>query len=427
MVRSLLSVIICIGWLYLTECFYISFGRGQMGSVGRVKVNDNLALPVWPVVPGVVSLVLEKLGLKSLGQGFLKKVGGRVIPMSIDEVSPFLLLVHHRHSFAPFDPFRVVTNAVLPEGFSAHPHSGFDTLTYCLEGGLKHRDSEGLAMSYGDGDAQWMRAGRGTIHEEMWDVDKAPTKKERFQKIELFQIWLDLPPESKSVPPQTHLLEAAAIPTVHCGGGGGGGGPRSGTSGASLKVLTGRVGTTGGASGVVCAQGPGSARGIALTPMSVLHVRVPAGETTDLVVCCDAEDNRHGQVCSAFIYVAEGRLLDPQCDIDAPFGTSVVQQWPSCVVSRAEERPRVRLAAAEGGDDLSVLVLIGEAVADGRGAKSGPFVARDEAALGMIGRAFSRVNERGGFWAPSLSDSDWHAHVNKLQLQDLLREEMRLD
>lgn len=81
--------------------------------------------------------------------------------MSLSEspLSPFLLLAHHCHSFTPLDPFRAITNLILPEGFPAHPHSGFDTVTYCLEGGLRHRDSEGLGMAYGDGEVQWMRAG----------------------------------------------------------------------------------------------------------------------------------------------------------------------------------------------------------------------------------------------------------------------------
>lgn len=101
------------------------------------------------------------------------------------ETSPFLLLVHHTHSFMPLDPLRLATSLFLPEGFPAHPHSGFDTVTYCIEGGLRHRDSEGLKMTYGDGDTQWMRAGRGVIHEEMWDTGGYWN----FKKIEIFQLW----------------------------------------------------------------------------------------------------------------------------------------------------------------------------------------------------------------------------------------------
>lgn len=91
--------------------------------------------------------------------------GGRVIPMSFisadsistsQPLSPFLLLVHHQHSFMPFDPTRTITNLFLPEGFPAHPHSGFSTVTITIDGGLKHRDSEGIIMDYGDGDTQCM-------------------------------------------------------------------------------------------------------------------------------------------------------------------------------------------------------------------------------------------------------------------------------
>jgi len=64
----------------------------------------------------------------------------------------------------PLDPFRAFTKFILPEGFPAHPHSGFGTLTYTINGGLKHRDSEGLAMTYKNGDAQWMKAGRGKAY-----------------------------------------------------------------------------------------------------------------------------------------------------------------------------------------------------------------------------------------------------------------------
>ncbi len=84
-------------------------------------------------------------------------IGGRVIPMSFmssadgintrQSLSPFLLLVHHQHSFMPLDPTRTITNLFLPEGFPAHPHSGFSTVTITLDGGLKHRDSEGIIIS----------------------------------------------------------------------------------------------------------------------------------------------------------------------------------------------------------------------------------------------------------------------------------------
>ena len=120
-------------------------------------INPTLKIPVWPVYGGVVAQFSDWLGgSNSLTGVILDKVGGRVVPMTLSDqkLSPFLLLAHHCHSFIPNDPMRTITNLIQPEGFPAHPHSGFSTVTYCIEGGLNHRDSEGQAMSYGDGDVQ---------------------------------------------------------------------------------------------------------------------------------------------------------------------------------------------------------------------------------------------------------------------------------
>ena len=58
------------------------------------------------------------------------------------------------------------------QGFPAHPHRGFETVTMTLKGGLRHRDSFGMKQEYGDGDVQWLTAGRGMLHEEMWTSDE---------------------------------------------------------------------------------------------------------------------------------------------------------------------------------------------------------------------------------------------------------------
>ena len=143
------------------------------------EVIPTIKLPVWPVYGGVIAQLFDILQLKHLSDKVMDTIGGRVVPMTLNSnsLSPFLLLAHHCHSFTPNDPMRLITNLLLPEGFPAHPHSGFSTVTYCIDGGLNHRDSEGIKMSYGDGDVQWMRAGKGVIHEEMWK-----TSESRFQK-----------------------------------------------------------------------------------------------------------------------------------------------------------------------------------------------------------------------------------------------------
>ena len=140
--------------------------------------------------------------------------GGRVVPISPDPAvaDPFLLLAHHKHSFTPGDPLRGPFKAVggalgLPyvgdEGFKLHPHRGIDILTYILDGsdGFRHTDSLGGETTYRGGSAQFMRSGRGALHEEMWE-----TRSDRTTRIELFQLWVNLPASQKMDPPAIRYL-----------------------------------------------------------------------------------------------------------------------------------------------------------------------------------------------------------------------------
>lgn len=81
-------------------------------------------------------------------------------------------------------------------------------------------------MSYGNGDVQWMRAGRGVIHEEMWDLSDADWTHRR---IEIFQLWVNLPKRSKGMEPSLHLLRNQDIPNIDCG------------NGVSVKVISGSL------------------------------------------------------------------------------------------------------------------------------------------------------------------------------------------
>ena len=69
-------------------------------------------------------------------------------------------------------------------------------------------------MSYGSGDVQWMRAGWGVIHEEMWDLSEAEWA---YRRIEIFQLWVYLPKSSKGSEPSLHLLKDRDIPNIDCG------------------------------------------------------------------------------------------------------------------------------------------------------------------------------------------------------------------
>ena len=131
--------------------------------------------------------------------------GGRVTPMFFeDQSSPVILCVHHNHRFNRLNPSHWITKQVLPEGFPAHPHAGFETITIVKRGGMAHRDSVGNAETYGegrDGSSQWMRAGKGIIHEEMWCHGgyTAPNQ-------ELYQIWVDSPSSEKSIEPRSECF-----------------------------------------------------------------------------------------------------------------------------------------------------------------------------------------------------------------------------
>mmetsp|Transcript_63319 Transcript_63319/g.151056 ORF Transcript_63319/g.151056 Transcript_63319/m.151056 type:complete len:463 (+) Transcript_63319:90-1478(+) len=186
---------------------------------GPERVQDLVKhprLPVWPVWLGLVYTVCDLFRLPGLGAALEDRFGGRVCPMLFDDRSrsdPFLLMAHHRHSFNVLDPFRYLFRSIImPEGFPAHPHRGFETVTYVLRGGLVHRDSMGVKKSYGapvdsDGSGegaavQWMTAGMGMLHEEMWRTGDALDSTDQ----ELFQIWVNLPAKHKMVPPRMQML-----------------------------------------------------------------------------------------------------------------------------------------------------------------------------------------------------------------------------
>lgn len=93
-------------------------------------------------------------------------------------------------------------------GFPSHPHRGFETVTVVREGRLDHADSLGAAARYGDGDVQWLTAGAGIQHAEMFPL----LDDEKDNPLDLFQIWLNLPKKSKMVAPYFSMMWAHEIP-----------------------------------------------------------------------------------------------------------------------------------------------------------------------------------------------------------------------
>jgi redox-sensitive bicupin YhaK (pirin superfamily) len=91
-------------------------------------------------------------------------------------------------------------------GFPSHPHRGFETVTYMLDGHMQHKDSGGNTGDLGPGDVQWMTAARGLIHSEM------PQQTEG--RMRGFQLWLNLPAKEKMQPPAYRDIPAGQIPSV---------------------------------------------------------------------------------------------------------------------------------------------------------------------------------------------------------------------
>lgn len=122
--------------------------------------------------------------------------------MGARRISPFLLL-----DYAGPTEF---TPASKPRGVGEHPHKGFETVTIVYHGEVEHRDSSGGGGKIGPGDVQWMTAGAGIVHEEFHS--KAFT--ETGGKLEMVQLWVNLPAKDKTTPAGYQTLLDADIPVI---------------------------------------------------------------------------------------------------------------------------------------------------------------------------------------------------------------------
>ena len=115
----------------------------------------------------------------------------------LNMLDPFLLL----DEFGSDNPDDYIA------GFPPHPHRGFETITYMMNGKFRHRDSAGNEGYLRDGSVQWMTAGRGVIHSEM------PEQTEGL--VRGFQLWLNLPQKKKMIDPAYQDIHAERIPVIH--------------------------------------------------------------------------------------------------------------------------------------------------------------------------------------------------------------------
>ena len=133
-------------------------------------------------------------------------------PKGNGEMGPDPLLLEGRNignDFTLKDGWRMYHGSTIP-GFPYHPHRGFETITIVNKGYCDHSDSLGAAGRFGQGDVQWMTAGSGVQHSEMFPLLQDGTD----NPLELFQIWLNLPKASKFVAPHFKMLWHEDIPVI---------------------------------------------------------------------------------------------------------------------------------------------------------------------------------------------------------------------
>jgi len=147
---------------------------------------------------GVREIIEPQLVIEGAGVLLRRSFG----PSRENRFDPFLLFDH----FAFNDPIEGPI-----KGFPTHPHRGIETVTYMLEGNVRHRDSLGNMGIIGPGDVQWMTSGRGILHEEM--PRRGPSG-----LINGFQLWVNLPAAQKMSAPRYQEVAAESVPAIDLGG-----------------------------------------------------------------------------------------------------------------------------------------------------------------------------------------------------------------
>lgn len=263
------------------------------------------------------------------------------------------------------DGWRMYHGTVVP-GFPQHPHRGFETVTYVKEGICDHSDSLGATARFGNGDVQWLTAGAGIVHSEMFPL----RDRQSGNPLELFQIWVNLPAADKMVPPYFTMFWSHDIPKVMIGG--------EGEPGTTVTVIAGAFGDV-----TPPAPPPDSWASRESSDLAIWHLHLEPGAAVPLPDPASSATIRT-------IYVFDGSGVE--------LGSRSVSAGTGAVL-----RPGVpiELRSAEGADCLILQgVPIGEPVA-----QQGPFVMNDEAGLRQTFLDYQRTGFGGWPW-----DADGPVH-----------------
>lgn len=210
----------------------------------------------------------------------------------LNMLDPFLLL----DEFGSDNPNDYIA------GFPPHPHRGFETITYMLNGKFTHEDTAGNKGHLSDGGVQWMTAGKGVIHSEM------PEQTEGL--VRGFQLWFNLPKEKKMIEPAYHDIQSDQIPVVEFEGG-------------RVKVISGTFQDT---------TGPGRPH----TGMMYLDIHLDSKQDITVPIAND---------WNGFVYVYEGSI---SANIGVPKGhLAVLDTKDDFLCSSSVENTRLILVAGE--------------------------------------------------------------------------------
>lgn len=249
-------------------------------------------------------------------------------------------LVHRafpNHGLREFDPFLlldemgpVTVSAGEAKGAPDHPHRGFETVTYMIDGVFEHKDSQGHSGKLNPGDVQWMTAGSGVIHSEM--PEKEFSKKGGI--LHGFQLWVNLPKKYKMMKPRYQDVPASKIPIAQ-------------DDGVSVKVIAGEAM---GKSAVIDTK----------TPIMYLHYTLQPGSKIVQTV---------PQNYNAFAYVISGEGL---------FGSDKQPAHKEQIVLFEQDGDKVTIKVPDDAmSPLSVLLIAGVPLGEPV-ARYGPFVMNTE-------------------------------------------------
>lgn len=262
--------------------------------------------------------------------------------------------------FTGTDGWSMYHGSVVP-GFPQHPHRGFETVTIVRGGLIDHSDSLGATARFGRGDVQWLTAGAGIVHCEMFPL----VNTDEPNPLELFQIWLNLPRSDKMVDPYFTMFWSEEIPRIVSA-------DSEGRS-AEVTVIAGEL------DGVTpLAPPPNSWAARADADVAIWHLTLDPGASWTMPAATGPDTVR-------VLYVYEGN----QVTVHA---TTVDKD--SGVVVRCD-RP---VGVTAGADTAQILVLQGRPIGEPV-AQHGPFVMNDREGIEQAFRDYQRTGFGGWPWA----------------------------